>query len=157
MLKFNRDFFSHWTCLVLVLERPLLNSNGYSLTGWGPYISTVTWDFQELEGHRHWVNWKQEWVRENSWRCRQDIRSKVIRSMGRQVLRLQKLKGRTCKRGGWEKCWNRNRQFWGKNVCLLVLYMRQTSWLRAWECITKKSWHSTKKQKSTKSGIKRQS
>lgn len=57
----------------------------------------MTCDSQEHEEPRHWGNWKQSFVRDNLVRdntrnVRQEGGNKVIRSNGRDVLRLQELK-----------------------------------------------------------------
>lgn len=46
----------------------------------------------------------------------QDGRNKAIRNKGKDVLRLQKLKGKTSEHGDQGKCWNRDKQFWRKEL-----------------------------------------
>lgn len=83
------------SCLSLVLEgapSSVLNTTRYSLSGWGTCIAIVTCACQEHEEPRLWGNRKQSRVRENTWNDRQEGGNKVIRSKGRDVLRLQELK-----------------------------------------------------------------
>lgn len=98
--------------------------------------------------YRLWGKWKWPLVRDNNWSNTVICRNKAIRHKGREVLTLQKLKGRNCEHEKWGKILKEGQAVLEEGAdVLLVLDMGWTSWLGAWKCVSRKH---RKKQKSAK-------